>query len=340
MKYFEAHPVTEFKDKDGNTPEILMVDGNRTGGKTTAFSRLLVDEFLTQGKKFFLVYRYKNELSDVADAFFKDIRFLFFPDHEMSAKAHAKGAYYELFIDKTSCGYASSLTMAGKLKRYSHVFSDVQNMFFDEYQDENNLYLPDEVNKLLSLHTTIARGQGQAVRFVPVYMCSNSISIFNPYYVSLGITQKINSKTKVFRGSGFVLLRLIIKDVAEAQKTSAFNRAFSGSSYFGSSVDNSFLNDDDFNVEKMSVSGSCLFGFFCNGAFFSVFQIDKGFYVKKGGDRNTRVKYGVMETDRGAGVLHIRNGNHLFYIRKAYQNAQVYFESVEAKHNFISLLFS
>ena len=64
MKYFEAHPVTEFKDANGETPEILIVDGNRTGGKTTAFSRLLIDEFLTQGKKFFIVKRYKNKLKN------------------------------------------------------------------------------------------------------------------------------------------------------------------------------------------------------------------------------------------------------------------------------------
>lgn len=340
MQYFKAYPVDHFKDADGNTPEILLVDGNRTGGKTTGFSRLLVDDFLNNGKKFFLVYRYKNELADVADAFFKDIRGLFFPEHEMTAKGHAKGAYYELFIDKKSCGYASALSMVGKLKRYSHVFSDVAQMFFDEYQDESGVYLPEEVNKLLSLHTTIARGQGQAVRFVPLYMCSNSISIFNPYYIALGITSKINSNTKVYRGSGFVLLRLTIKDVAEAQKASAFNRAFSGSSYLSSSVDNAFLNDDDFNVERRQGGGRPMFGFFNAGSFYTVLEQGQEFYVRKGGDKNIPVRYGVDQTDRGGGVLHIRSGPHLLYLRRAYENALVFFDSQESKKAFQALLFS
>lgn len=340
MQYFTAKPVYDFRDAEGNVPEILLVDGNRTGGKTTGFSRLLVNDFLTNGKKFFLVYRYKNELSDVADAFFKDIRGLFFPEHEMTAKGHAKGAFYELFIDKKSCGYASALSMVGKLKRYSHIFSDVENMFFDEYQDEAGVYLPDEVNKLLSLHTTIARGQGQAVRFVPVYMCSNSISIFNPYYIALGITSKINSNTKVFRGSGFVLLRLTIKDVAEAQKGSAFNRAFASASYLSSSVDNAFLNDDSFNVEKRVPAGRVLFGFFCAGAFYTAIEQGQEFYIRKGGDQNTRTRYGVRETDRGSGVVSIRSGPYLLYMRRAYENALIFFDSTETKRAFQQLVLA
>lgn len=337
MQYFEAHPVTYYKDADGKTPEILLIDGNRTGGKTTGISKMLVEDFLNNGKKFFLVYRYKNDLKDVAEAFFKDIKFLFFPEHEMIAKGHANGAFYELYIDKKPCGYASSLTMAGKLKRYSHVFNDVQSMFFDEYQDENGLYLPSEVEKLMSLHTTIARGHGQPVRFVPVYMCSNSISIFNPYYLALGISGKINSNTRVFRGSGFVLLRLTIKNVAEAQKQSAFNRAFSNAAYFNSSIDNSFLNDDSFNVERRKTTGSPILVFVYNKELFSIYGDTAEAYVKKGGDE-TQAKFGVLETDRGGGIVSIRSSRYLFYFRSMFQDSNVYFETQEAKRAFQALI--
>lgn len=339
MKYFEAHPVTEFKDVNGDVPEIMLVDGNRTGGKTTAFSKMLVQDFLDNKKKFFLVYRYKNDLADVADAFFKDIKSLFFMEHNLTAKGHANGAFYELFLDDESCGYASALSMVSKLKRYSHIFSDVDHMFFDEYQDENNMYLPDEVNKLMSLHTTIARGQGQAVRFVPLYMASNSISIFNPYYSALGITAHINSKTKVYRGEGFVLLRLIIKDVAEAQKKSAFNRAFSNSDYLESSVDNSFLNDDDFNVGKKTNYGRCLFIFYCGGELFSVFADAKKIYIKKGGDKTVNVKFGAYLKDRNEeDIGYIRNGSYWSFCRMVYEEGLAYFETVESKHAFVTLI--
>lgn len=340
MKYFEAHSVNEFKDAEGKTPEILMVDGNRTAGKTTAFSKMLVDAFLQRGEKFFLVYRYKNDMRDVAQAFFKDIQGLFFVGHEMTAKSHANGAFYELFIDGKSCGYASALSMTGKIKRYSHIFSDVATMFFDEYQDENNLYLPDEVQKFVSLHTTIARGQGKAVRFVPVYLCSNSISIFNPYYLALGITSKINSRTKVYRGIGYVLLRLTIKDVANAQKTSAFNRAFASSNYVNSSIDNTFLNDDDFNVEKRKTEGNAVFIFVCGGTLYSCFRSNDYYYIKKGGDKNITPAFGVLENDRGEGVTAFKNSSYFSRMRYNYEDALIYYETIEAKHAFQSLLFS
>ena len=107
MKYFEAHHVKDFKDAEGSTPEILIVDGNRTGGKTTAFSRMLVDDFLKDKTKFFIVYRYKNDTEDVAEAFFKDIKTLFFPDHYMTSRKHANGAYTELFLDGRKGKWAS-----------------------------------------------------------------------------------------------------------------------------------------------------------------------------------------------------------------------------------------
>ena len=338
MKYFEAHSVYEYKDINGEVPEILLVDGNRTGGKTTAFSRMLVNDFLEKEEKFFLVYRYKNDLANVAEAFFKDIKVLFFNDHELTCTSHANGTYFELFLDSKSCGYASSLTMSGKLKRYSHIFSDVSKMFFDEYQDENNMYLPDEVNKLMSLHTTIARGRGQAVRFVPLYMASNSISIFNPYYSALGITGKINSKTKVLKGEGFVLLRLIIKDVAEAQKSSAFNRAFMSSGYLDSSIDNCFLNDDTFNVVKQKNYGNVFFIFYCSGELFSVFRSDGSLYCKKGGDKTVYPCFGAYLSDRNESVSFIRNTSYWTFARMLYQEGQIFFDSIETKHAFLTLI--
>ena len=106
----------------------------------------------------------------------------------MTSKRRASGIFHELFIDNVSCGYAISLNSADQLKKYSHLLSDVQRIIFDEFQSETNHYCYDEVSKLLSVHTSIARGQGELVRYVPVYMLSNPVSIINPYYVDMGIS--------------------------------------------------------------------------------------------------------------------------------------------------------
>ena len=340
MKYFEAHDIREYKDADGNIPEILLIDGNRAAGKTTAFSAKFVRDFLEQGKKFMLVYRYANELHNIADSFFKDIRVLFFESHEMTDKTRGNGAYIELFLDGKSCGYAAALNTAAKLKHYSHIFSDVEQMLFDEYQLENGFYIAEEIKKFVSLHMTVARGRGAVVRFVPVYMLSNSVSIFNPYYDTFGISGRINSRTKMLRGSGWVLLRLTIKEVAAEQEKSAFNRAFSNSVYVKSATDNSFLNDETFNIEKRSVAGFYPeFSFIDGKNSFAVFSRGQDYHVKKSGQIPNISVFGVRQSDRNGDARSIRHSAIYDRLRAYYANGYITFQDSESKRAFMSLLF-
>lgn len=249
-KYYDGTKLLSMKDINGKTPEIFMCTTNRTGGKTTYFARLCVNKFINNREKFCLVYRYNYELDEVADKFYKDINRLFFPDTIMTSKRRASGIFHELFIDDESCGYAISLNSADQLKKYSHLLSDVKRMFFDEFQSETNHYCNDEIKKLISVHTSIARGQGEQIRYVPIYMCANPVSIINPYYVELGISERLNDSTKFLRGDGFVLEQGYIASASEAQKESGFNRAFANNSYVAYSAECVYLNDNKSFIEK------------------------------------------------------------------------------------------
>lgn len=240
------------KDINGNVPEIYMCTSNRTGGKTTYFGRLVINKFLKYSKKFGLIYRFNYELDDIADKFYKDIGSLFFKGYDMETKRRASGLFHELFLNGTSCGYAFALNGADMLKKYSHLFSDIDNMIFDEFQSETNHYCPDEIKKFISLHTSIARGQGKQVRYVPVYMISNPVSIINPYYVVMGISNRLNEDTKFLRGDGFVLEQGYNETASIAQKESGFNRAFSDNEYTAYSAEAVYLNDSKAFVERPS----------------------------------------------------------------------------------------
>ena len=244
MSYYDGTKLLSMKDLEGNEPEIYLCTTNRTGGKTTYFSRMLVNKFLQNKEKFGLIYRFNYELDDCAEKFFKDIQGLFFQGHNMESKRRASGIFHELFIDNISCGYAFSLNSADQLKKYSHLFSDIQRLFFDEFQSENNHYCSDEIRKFISVHVSIARGQGKQVRYVPVYMCSNAVSIINPYYVALGICDRLHDDTKFLRGNGYVLEQGFIKSASDALLSSGFNKAFANDSYVGYSAQNIYLNDN------------------------------------------------------------------------------------------------
>lgn len=248
--YYDGTKLLSMKDINGNTPEIYLCTTNRTGGKTTYFGRLLVNKFLKGQGKFCLVYRYNYELEDCADKFFKDIGKLFFTGHDMQSKKKAKGVYHELFLDDVGCGYAISLNSADTLKKYSHMFSDVQRMFFDEFQSETNHYCTDEIRKLLSVHTSIARGQGKQIRYVPLYMCANPVSLINPYYTEMGIADRLKSDTRFLKGDGFVLEQGFNENASLAQQESGFNRAFVKNQYVAYSAQCVYLNDSQAFIEK------------------------------------------------------------------------------------------
>lgn len=249
-KYYDGTKLLSMLDINGNKPEIYMCTTNRTGGKTTYFSRLCVNRFFDKKEKFCLVYRYNYELDDCAEKFYKDISDLFFKGTTMTSKRRAAGIFHELFIDDVSCGYAVSLNSADQLKKYSHLFSDVRRMFYDEFQSETNHYCADEIRKFVSVHTSIARGQGEQIRYVPVYMCANPVSIINPYYVEMGISNRLKDDTKFLRGEGFVLEQGFVESASIAQKESGFNRAFAKNEYVAYSSECVYLNDNKAFVEK------------------------------------------------------------------------------------------
>ena len=249
-KYYDGTKLLSMSDIRGLKPEIYICTSNRTGGKTTYFNRLCVNRWLDKREKFCLVYRFKYELEDVVDKFFKDIKELFFKEHEMRSRKLGKEIAVELLMDDIPCGYAIALNSADVIKKNSHLFSDTTRMLFDEFQSETNTYCPDEIKKLISVHTSIARGQGEQVRYVPCYMVANPVSLINPYYVTWGISNRLRSDTKFLKGDGFVMEQGFNESAYEAQKQSGFNRAFASNAYVAYASEGIYLNDNYAFIEK------------------------------------------------------------------------------------------
>ena len=250
VEFYDGVRLLSQKDINGNTPEIFMCTSNRSAGKTTYYNRWCVNKFKEKGEKFCLLYRYKYELSDCTDKFFKDIHTLFFPNDEMRSKSMAQGVYHNLYLNDKHCGYAIALNCADSIKKYSHLFSDTKRILMDEFQSETNNYCPDEVKKFRSIHTSLARGQGEQVRYLPVIMVSNPVTLLNPYYVSMGISSKLNNKTKFYKGKGFVLEQGFNESASVQQSQSGFNQAFEDDDYTEYLTQGIYLNDNKSFIEK------------------------------------------------------------------------------------------
>lgn len=249
-EFYDGTKLLSMVDLDGMKPEILMCTSNRSGGKTTFFNRYVVNRWKRGKGKFILLYRWDYELDEVADTFYKEIGNLFFPNTFMTSKRHKKGLYHELFINEKSCGYAVALNKADALKKVSHLFVDATVILFDEFQSETNHYCPEEMRKFKSLHDSFARGGGKQVRFLPVIMLSNPVSIINPYYVDLGISSRLTNDVKFLRGHGFVLEQGFNKSASLFHEASSFHRAFAGDDYTAYSSQGVYLNDNQAFIEK------------------------------------------------------------------------------------------
>ena len=340
-KYYDGTKLLSMLDINGNKPEIYMCTTNRTGGKTTYFGRLCINRFLNKGEKFGLLYRYNYELDDIANKFYKDLGSLFFPTYTMQSKRRAKGTFQELFLNDKSCVYALSLNNADQIKKYRHLFSDIQRMIFDEFQSETNHYCDNETKKFISIHTSIARGQGEQVRYVPVYMLSNPVSIINPYYVEMGISGRLKDDTKFLRGDGFVLEQGYIESASIEQKNSGFNRAFSKNSYTAYSSECVYLNDNKAFVEKPAGKSKYLCTLRYKGSDFALREYSESglIYCDDKADSSFLTRISVTTDDHNINYVMLkRNDFFLSNLRYFFEHGCFRFKDMRCKEAVLSAL--
>lgn len=332
--YYDGTKLLSMKDINGETPEIFISSSNRTAGKTTYWNRLVVNRFLAGKGKFMLLYRYKYELDNVCDKFFKDIGALFFPGSHMTEKGKGSGIYKELYLDEKACGYAVSVSAADGIKKQSHEFSDVQIMLFDEFQSETNNYCANEVAKFQSIHTSVARGQGEMVRYVPVIMVSNPVTLLNPYYTAMGISSRLNSKTKFLKGEGFVLEQGFNQEASDRQLKSGFNRAFADSNYVAYSSQGIYLNDNKAFIDKPAGKSSYICTIKYNGTNFAVREFaDQGIiYCDDKADMTYPRRISVTTEDHNINYVMLKKNDLLIMsLRYYFDNGCFRFKDLRSK---------
>lgn len=340
-QFYDGTRLLSMKDINGLTPEIFISTSNRSAGKTTYYGRMVVNRFKKQHKKFCLLYRYNYELNGCADQFFKDIGGLFFKGDEMTEVRRANGIFVELFLNEEPCGYCISLNYADQIKKKSHLLSDVDSILFDEFQSENNHYCDNEVSKLMSIHTSLARGGGEQVRYLPVYMISNAVSIINPYYLSLGIADRLKTDTNYLRGDGFVLEQGFYQNVADAQRASGFNRAFKNETYLKYACQNVYLNDNLNLIEKMNGNSDYIVTIKKDGKFYGVRRfVDTGlFYVDNRADETYPDKIVPDASQQEQGYMLLGRSNILMSsLRIAFERGYIRFRNQECKAVFFNLM--
>lgn len=347
-KYYDGTKLLSLKDINGNIPAIFMTTSNRSAGKTTYFGRLLIKRFLKDGKKFGLIYRYKNELDDISGKFFNNIHQLFFPNYHMSEKKKDQGSYVCLYLHEAGeetgvlCGYAFALNSADNIKKVSHLLSDIDTLYMDEFQSETDNYAPREIEKLMSIYTSIARGKGEQARYIPLYMCSNNVSLLNPYFAEFGISERLREDTKFLRGDGWVLECNFNQSASNAMKLSPFMRAFKNNIYNAFATEQGvYLNDNTAFIEQLNGRNKYICTLHYNGKNYSVREYSELglIYCDTSYDEYYPLKIAVTLDDHSINYVMLkRNETLIAYMRYLFEHGCFRFKNLKCKEAIIKCL--
>lgn len=338
-KFYDGNRLLSKKDINGQTPEIFISSGVRSAGKSTFFNKWTVNQFIDKGNKFALLYRHKYETKGCSEKFFSDINGLFFPNYEMHDKTFFDNMFTRLYLNDDVCGYALALNNADNIKKFSHLFNDVSVILFDEFQPESNQYLTDEIEKFQSIHVSLARGKGQQVRYLPVIMISNFVTLLNPYYHAMGIDKRLKNETKFLRGDGFVLEQSSNEAAANAQKQSAFNRALGQTQYLKYASEISYLNDNLSFIEKPSGRGRYFATITTKNKMYGIIKFDEFVYVTDKADADFPIKISLTVDDHNTGfVLSDQYAGFIMSLRNYFQMGLFRFKNLECKEIMLNML--
>jgi len=341
ISYYNPQKILNMKDLDGETPSIYMITTNRSAGKTTSFLKKSLEDYSKEGSKLVLVYRYTYELNSCADIF-KDVLKLY-PQYgeTMTCIAHAKGLFYEIFLDKVSFGYAIALSNPDSLKKYSPVFAEVKTMIFDEFQTETGKYLNKEVQKIQSIYLTIARGGGSQSRHVNLFMLGNMVSIMNPYFINFEIHKRLKSNTNFMRGNGWVAEFGFNDSASNAIKNNTFFKAFAKQDYMSYSTEKVYLHDADIFIEKPTGRAKYIFTLMHDGVAYGVreFFDDGVLYVSHKPDNSCKQVVAFKASDHNQNTIMLNHYSYLWKnIRDAFNNGYLRFDDMKAKSAIFDIL--
>lgn len=331
--FYDGSTLLNKKCKGGKKPEIYISQTLRTYGKTTFYFCHMLRNFIKSGKPFGLLVRYKYEVSSGVSSMLSKIgEFYDFDPGLVKNYNLAAGNVKKVVFNGVPMFYVFALNGAKQVKVLSSELSSISEYCMDEIQPEDNKYLPDEIEKFISIHVSISRGVGEASRHVPVYLLTNDVSYLNPYYVTLGISSSVDWRTKYLRGDGFVFESIGSEYIVKEQIGSSFNSAFKNHQNMGYILGKkSLLAKDKNDIMKLAGNKNPIFTIVSNAVKYGLWKAGGFYYFSKKYDPNIKYIYGVSQEDCLEFGVQNRKVLDLNFYRNFFENGVMRFDSPEAK---------
>ena len=305
-----------------------FVVGMRGVGKTYAFKKWAIRDFLKTGKEFIYVRRYKTELkSKNLKLFFSDVS-AEFPDVKFDVKG------MEFYINSKYAGQAIALSTA-KINK-SVPYPNVNKICFDEFIIDKGSYhyLPDEVINMLELYSTIARLRND----VRMFFLSNALTVTNPYFDYFSVNLPFGNKTVARTGKEILVEIIKESEFTKAASETRFGSIIAGTEYGSYAVENTFLRDNKNFVTKKTAGSEYYFTVrYCAKSYGIWIDYKAGIItVSRDIDPSCITLYALTADDHTPNALFLAGAksSYLSMLSKMYQLGAVRFETVGIKNEF------
>lgn len=315
-----------------------FVCGSRGIGKTFGTKKRAVLNAIRKGEQFIYLRRYKSELAG-RSTFFADIH-QEFPEWnfringlraEMVLKADAKkkGARW------TVIGYFVALSNAQAQKGVS--FNDVTMIIFDEFIIEKGAlhYLPNEADVFNNFYSTVDRWKDKT----KVFFLANSVSIMNPYFIKFDIKPDQLGEWSTHFDNFIVAHFVEASEFSTAAYATKFGKFIQGTEYGAYALGNEFADANDRMLGDKTSRARYLYTLETAQGTFSVW-VDWGiptYYIQ--GKRPKRETLYTMLPERmdDGRILMLYNDKLMQYLRAAFKNGSMFFDSPTSRNAFIEV---
>lgn len=299
MRYSMSKYYSHVKAMSYNTPYIFTL-GTRSIGKTFDYTEYCIDKYIKNKRKFIIVRRYKEDLKKITPKFFDNNMFKH-PDLSFRAEGFSSAEGGKFFINSEQAGIAISLSEANRFKGIS--LADYDTIWFDEFLNEDDDYLTDELGKTFSLYQSVARGYGKSFRpEVKFIFTANHVTFNNPYFRDLHIRDqyRTGSKYTVDKDRGWVLEMTDSPEITEEIASTAFGKMIAKTKYGEYSLKAKFYLDDPTFVEKPKGNSNYVCTLAWEKKLFGVYEyMDDGvLYITHKYDKNCKTIFSLTTADQ------------------------------------------
>lgn len=306
-----------------------MIVGVRGHGKTYCLTNKCIKLGLeVKDISFVVLVRYKEDIQNLKDGWWEIVAHLY-PDYIFYSKRNI--IYAKNSKETFPIGEFIALRDYMRAKRKPR--PKVRIIFFDEFLNEENDYLKNEIKAYLSVCDSIIRNREN----VRCYLVSNHISVINPYFNYFGIYQLGKRFT---RGQHDSLLEFTDSaEFVEYRKSTKFGASIDGTEYGEYAMLGKMLLDDMTNVSKVP-DGEChhQFNLILEGMPLEVCMMSNLLYIRKSRDK-TAISYTPYVDDAVLGAIFCTKSLSYFnFIVDKFTRDEIMYESLEIKNAIINFV--